>query len=128
MVYRLMAGAVLALHVAFVLFVVFGGLLVLWRRRIVWLHLPALVWGVLIELTGIVCPLTPLEKRFRELGGRSGYEGGFLERYAAGLLYPDGLTRRDQIALGLLLIAFNLVVYTIWWKRKRVDHPPAGRG
>jgi hypothetical protein len=74
MFYRLLADIVVLLHFAFVLFVVFGGLLVVWRWRLAWIHLPAAVWGALIEFGGWVCPLTPLETRLRDLGGGETYD------------------------------------------------------
>ena len=122
MIYRILADAVMVMHLVFVLFVVFGGLLALRWRRVVWLHIPALFWGALIEFMGWPCPLTPLEVRLRRLGGEAGYEGGFIEHYAGSLLYAEGLTREIQIALGIGLLVFNAVVYVAvyrrWWRRK----------
>jgi hypothetical protein len=117
--YRLLADAVLVTHAAFVAFVMLGGLLA-WRRpRLAWLHLPAVAWGAWIELTGGVCPLTPLENRLRSLAGEQGYPGGFLEHYLLALLYPDGLTHELQLALALLVLAVNAVVYAVAWRRFR---------
>jgi hypothetical protein len=76
MAYRFLADLLVALHLAFALFVVLGGVLVLWRRRLAFLHLPVAIWGVFIELSGWVCPLTPLEVRLRILGGLAGLGGG----------------------------------------------------
>jgi hypothetical protein len=119
--YRLLADAVLVTHAAFVAFVMLGGLLA-WRRpRLAWLHLPAVAWGAWIELTGGVCPLTPLENRLRSLAGEQGYPGGFLEHYLLALLYPDGLTHELQLALALLVLAVNAVVYAVAWRRLRRD-------
>ena len=109
--YRLAADAVLVLHALFVAFVVAGGLLVLRRPRLAWLHLPCAVWGALIEFAGWICPLTPLENRFRRLGGEAGYEGGFVETYLLATLYPEGLSRPVQLALGVLVLAVNAAVY-----------------
>jgi hypothetical protein len=118
MFYRLAADAVLVIHLAFVLFVVFGAALVLRWPRVMWLHLPAVVWGVLIEFGGWICPLTPLENSFRMLGGEAGYSGGFIEYYITAALYPDGLTRGVQIALGIAVALPNLLAYG-WIFRKR---------
>ena len=115
---RLLADLVLLLHLAFVLFVVFGGLLVLRWRRIAWLHVPAFVWGAAIEFGGWVCPLTPLENRLREMGGEGGYAGGFVERYLVPVLYPGELTREIQIALGLAVLLINLAIYGFLLCRK----------
>jgi len=122
MLYRVLADIVLVLHLAFVLFVVLGGLLV-WRRPwVAWLHVPAAVWGALIMFAGWVCPLTPLENRLRRLGGEAGYEGGFVEEYVLAILYPSGLTRTHQIVLGAIVIALNLAVYgRLWWKKRHAE-------
>lgn len=111
MTYRLLADAVLLVHLAFVLFVALGGLLVLRRPRLARLHLPAAAWGALIMFAGWICPLTPLENHFRRLGGQAGYEGGFVEHYVVALIYPSGLTRGIQVGLGIAVILVNLLVY-----------------
>ncbi|MEW5788802.1 MAG: DUF2784 domain-containing protein [Pseudomonadota bacterium] len=117
MIYGLLADAVLLLHLAFILFVVVGGLFLLRWPGLPWLHLPAVVWGVAIELGGFICPLTPLENQLRQLGGESGYGGGFVEHYLLAVIYPEGLTREVQVALGLGVAALNLVAYVRWWRR-----------
>lgn len=132
MLYRLLADLVVLLHVGFVLFVVLGGLCALRWRRAVWFHLPAALWGAGIEFVGGICPLTPLENHLRRLGGEAGYTGGFVEHYLLPVLYPDGLTREVQIALGLFVLVFNVVVYTIVFN-KRADRStiktlPGGSG
>lgn len=111
MFFRMLADLLVLLHLAFVFFVVLGGVLVLRRRRWAWFHLPAAAWGALIEFAGWICPLTPLEVRFRVLGGEDGYAGGFVEQYLIPILYPEALTRPHQIGLGLLVVAVNLAVY-----------------
>ena len=119
MIYRRLADLVLVLHLAFVLFVVLGGLLVLRSPRVAWLHLPATIWGVLIEYTGWICPLTPLENSFRMGGGEAGDNGGFIEHYIQPALYPPGLTRTTQIVLGSLVLIVNLAAYAILMSRVR---------
>ncbi|MDJ0632751.1 MAG: DUF2784 domain-containing protein [Xenococcaceae cyanobacterium MO_188.B29] len=111
MIYRLIADLVVFIHLLFILFAVLGGLLVLKYHRCALLHLPALVWAVLIALFGWVCPLTPLENWLRELGGVLGYETSFIEHYLLPVIYPGQLTRRIQICLGLLVLSINLVIY-----------------
>ena len=119
MPHGLLADAVLLAHAAFVAFVVLGGLLVLRWPRLAWLHLPVVAWGAGIEFTGGICPLTPLENHLRTLAHQQGYPGGFIEHYVFGLLYPDGLTREVQFALGMGVLALNAVVYAWLWRRRR---------
>ena len=107
----LLADLLVVLHLAFIAFVIFGGLLVLRWRWIVWLHLPAVVWGALIEFVGWICPLTPLENRLRTAAGEAGYAHGFIDHYVAPIVYPAGLTPHVQIYLGVGVIIVNLVVY-----------------
>jgi hypothetical protein len=119
MPYRLLADAVLLAHAAFVVFVMLGGLLALRSPRVAWIHLPVAAWGAGIEFAGAICPLTPLENHWRSLAGAQGYSGGFVEHYVFALLYPDGLTRNAQVALGLLVLAGNAAVYALAWRRWR---------
>jgi hypothetical protein len=126
LIYRTLADLILALHLAFVLFVVLGGLLVLRWRRIAWVHIPGAIWGVLIEYTGWICPLTPLENSFRIRGGQAGYSGGFIEHYIQPLLYPAGLTRSTQVVLGSVVLALNVTAYGIALSRMRRHELPEG--
>jgi hypothetical protein len=119
LIYRALADLVLVVHLGFVLFVVLGGLLVLRWPRTAWLHVPAAIWGVLIEYTGWICPLTPLENSFRARGGEAGYTGGFIEHYIQPLLYPAGLTRSTQMVLGSLALVLNLTAYAVVISRTR---------
>jgi len=114
---------VLVVHLLFVAFVVLGGLLVLRRPRLAWLHLPAAIWGVLIEFAGWVCPLTPLENALRARGGETGYGGGFIEHYLTAALYPAGLTREAQFVLGGIVLVLNVAVYAVLVARSRARHP-----
>lgn len=117
MLWGLLADAVVLLHFSFVLFVIFGGLLVLRWRPLIWFHLPAALWGSLIEFAGWICPLTPLEHWLRREGGLAGYQGGFIEHYILPVLYPHGLTREVQLLLGAFVVIINLVVYGLIWRR-----------
>lgn len=107
----ILADLVVLLHLAFILFVMLGGLLVLRRRRLMWLHLPVVVWGAAIEFVGWVCPLTPLENHLRAAAGEAGYSGGFVAHYLIPLIYPEGLTRELQWLLGALVLLVNALVY-----------------
>jgi len=113
-----LADLLLVLHGAFVLFVLAGGLLVARWPRLAWVHLPAALWGAMIEFVGFTCPLTPLEQVWRRAAGGGGYEGGFLEHYITAALYPSGLTRPIQLGLGVLVLAVNAWVYWRVWHRR----------
>lgn len=125
MLYRALADAVLVAHLAFIVFVVLGGLLVRWRRGLAFLHVPCAVYGAAIELWGWICPLTPLENRLRALGGERGYEGGFIEHYLVPIVYPHALTPRAQIVLGVLVVAGNVAIYVWAALRRPGRHAPA---
>jgi hypothetical protein len=117
--YRLLANGVVLVHAAFVVFVVVGGFLT-WRwRRLALLHVPAAVWGALIEFAGWICPLTPLENTLRLHAGQAGYTGGFIEHYVLPVMYPNGLTRTAQIVLGVAVVALNVVAYGVLLIRVR---------
>ena len=105
------ADLLVILHLLFILFAVFGGWLAVKWRWVLFLHLPAAAWAALIEFQGWICPLTPLEQRFRQAAGQSSYQGGFVEHYVVPIIYPEGLTRDIQIVLGVLVIAANLAAY-----------------
>ncbi len=111
MAYRILADGVVVVHFGFVLFIALGAGLV-WRwRPVMWVHLPAAAWGVLIECTGWTCPLTPLENWLRWLGEQAGYGDGFVEHYLLSMLYPEGLTRSVQVTLGVVVLVLNLLLY-----------------
>lgn len=116
---RWLADAVVWVHLAFIVWVVAGGLTVLARAWLALLHLPAAAWGVWIEWSGGLCPLTPLENTLRRQAGEGGYDGGFVEHYLIPLIYPEGLTREWQWALGAGVLLVNLAVYAMAWSRWR---------
>ena len=118
MFFRGAADLVLVVHLAFVLFVVLGGVLALRWRRVAWVHVPVALYGATIEFLGFVCPLTPLEVWLRRRGGEAGYEGGVIEHYIVAVLYPSGLTREIQLVLGTAVLVLNGIVYLVWWRRR----------
>jgi hypothetical protein len=122
-VYVAMADLVVLAHFAFILFAVTGGLLALRWPRVLWVHAPAAVWAVAIALAGWICPLTPLENWLREASGAAGYEGGFVGHYLLPIVYPTGLTRGIQSALGASLLALNAGIYLWIWRRGRRLRP-----
>lgn len=111
MTYHVLAIATAVLHFAFILFVIGGGLLVLKWPKLMWLHIPAAVWGALIEFAGWWCPLTRWENHFLREAGRAGYDGGFVAHYIFAIIYPAGLTRGIEIAIGVVVLAVNVAVY-----------------
>ena len=119
MAYHILADLVVGLHALFVAFVLVGGLLVLRWSWVTVLHLPAAIWGALIEFKGWICPLTPLENSLRAAAGEAGYQGGFIEHYLLPVLYPAGLTHGVQLVLGSVVVAVNLVVYGLLLARGR---------
>lgn len=119
--YRLLADLLLILHLLFIVFVIFGAVLVARWRGLMVVHLAAVAWGALIEFAGWVCPLTPLENRARVLAGETGYQGGFIEHYLTAVIYPAGLSRDMQILLGTLVVVINLLAYLWIFKKKRLN-------
>lgn len=106
-----LATAVLVVHLAFVAFVLLGAVLVARRPWVACLHVPAVVWGMLVEATGWTCPLTPLEQALRRAAGEATYDGGFIERWLVALLYPAGLTPRIQQTLAVVVFMTNVALY-----------------
>ncbi len=111
--YSFLADLVLIVHLAFVVFVLCGGLLVLRWRWIAWLHLPAALWGAVVEFTGWICPLTPLENWLRSQDGEMSYSSDFIAQYLLPVLYPGNLTRDLQLLLGTVVVVINAAIY--WW-------------
>ncbi len=122
--YGLLADAVAIVHFLFVVFVVAGGLLALKWPKAAWAHVPAAVWGTLVEVMGWVCPLTPLEDGFRTLGGATASHGDFVARYILPALYPERLTPAVQRVLGALVVVVNVGVYALVVKRRRGEQRP----
>ncbi len=117
MAYQVLADAVLMIHASFAIFVVTGGFLALRWRRLIWLHLPAAIWGAAVEFKGWLCPLTPLENSLREMAGQAKYEGGFIYHYLGAALYPASLTHTLQIGLGTFAVLVNAVAYALMLRR-----------
>ena len=119
MSYRLAADALLVLHLGFVLFALFGGLLAAWWRGFLLLHPPAAAWAIFVELTGRGCPLTTWEQQLRLRAGEAGYSEGFVEHYLLPLLYPDWLSLPVQYVLAAVVLLCNLAIYAWVWRRWR---------
>src|SRR4029453_18445302 len=114
----LAADAVMAIHFLFIAFALLGSFLVLWKRWLIWLHLPALAWGVWVEASGHICPLTPLENNFRDLAGQTTYGEGFVTHYLGPIIYPAGLTRGTQFLILGILVVVNAIGYWLVWSRR----------
>ncbi len=120
MLYGVSADAVLVFHFLFILFAVFGGFLVLYKKMVVWVHLPVVLWSSIVNLAGLTCPLTPIENFFRSAAGQLGYQGGFVEHYIAPIVYPAGMPRELEFVAGVSIIAWNVAVYgLLGWKSIR---------
>lgn len=123
MYYRILADIVVVIHFLFILLVLFGGILGFYRKWIIWVHLPVVVWGTLIGIAGWICPLTPLENWLRHAGGQRGYEVGFIDHYIMPVIYPEGLTRPMQYVLAGAVLTINTIIYSLliaqMKKRKR---------
>jgi len=119
MFFSFLADAVLLLHLAFIVFVLSGALLVCKFPRLAWLHLPAVAWGAGIEISGAVCPLTPLENRLRWLAGEAGYPGSFVANYLLPVIYPHELSREFQAVLGVSVVVLNILAYAWLYHRKK---------
>ncbi|MDG9977581.1 DUF2784 domain-containing protein [Ectopseudomonas oleovorans] len=121
MFWRMAADALVVIHLGFILFVMLGALLLLRWPSLIWLHVPAVAWGVIVECLHLGCPLTPWENQLRRMAGQAGYEGGFIEHYLIPLIYPAGLTPAIQLWLGAIVVLVNAAVYA-WligrWRRK----------
>jgi hypothetical protein len=117
--YGILAGVIIVAHFLFIAFVASGGLLVLRWPSLAWVHLPAVVWGIVVELTGWICPLTPLENYLRQLAGKSSYSGDFIEQYLIPIIYPANFTAATQYILGGLVIAVNLILYFLVIQKQR---------
>ena len=116
---RLLADTLVALHFAFIAFVIAGGILTFKHRGWALVHLPAVAWAAWTEFTATVCPLTPWENALRAEAGGAGYTGGFVEHYIVPLIYPEALTPDAQVALGIGIVVLNAVIYTLAWRRSR---------
>lgn len=122
MFYRTLADLVVILHLLFILFALLGGLLVLWRVYMLFVHIPAAIWVVMISFKGWICPLTPLENQLRYAAGSEGYMGGFVEHYLIPVIYPAGLRFDVQVLLGIAAVGINIVIYGLvyyWYKIKQ---------
>ena len=117
--YAVLAGAVVLAHLLFVAFAVSGAVLALRWKWMPWVHIPAVLWAAFIELSGGICPLTPIENELRAAAGLEYYSGDFIAEYLFPLLYPEGLTPQAQLVIGSLVLAINVGAYGwLFWRRR----------
>lgn len=116
--FALLAALVVVAHLVFVVFAALGGALVLRWVRLAWVHLPCVAWAVYVEFSGRICPLTPLEQSLRQRAGLESYSGDFVAHYIFPVLYPEGLTREAQIAIGIGVVALNIAAYAVVLRRR----------
>ena len=109
--YEIASNLILLVHLIFIIFVVLGGLLFFASRKIIFIHIPALIWGIYIELTSSICPLTYLENWFLHKANLTTYSEGFIQNYLVPIVYPMSLTKDLQIYLGMTLIVVNIIIY-----------------
>ena len=114
-----MADLILLLHFCFIIVVIFGGFFVYIKPRLAWLHIPMIFWAAFVNLTGRICPLTPLENYFRLLEGQAGYETGFVTHYLSPLVYPEFKDYQLGLILGVSVLVWNLLVYVLIVKKIR---------
>jgi hypothetical protein len=126
MKYTLLSNLIVIVHLLFIIFVCLGALLALKWRKIVWIHIPLAIWGIVVEYLDIVCPLTPLENYFRQLGGSGTYNTDFIDRYILPIMYPAALNRNTQFLLGTFVIVINLVLYSIIIYRSTIKRKSGG--
>jgi Protein of Unknown function (DUF2784) len=125
--YQAGVDLVVVVHLLFIVFVV-GGVFLAWRwPRIVWAHIPAALYGALVEFAGFTCPLTLLENDLRRHAGERGYHGGFIDHYLVKVIYPPGLTRGMQIGLGLLVLLVAFIGYRGFLRRYPGALPGLGK-
>ena len=123
MFFALAADLLIIVHLGFIGFVILGGFMLLKWRWLIFVHLPAVLWGVLLEFQGWICPLTPLEQALRRMSGQQGYTGGFIQHYILPVIYPPALNEDIQLILGILLILINVIIYLwVFQKPDRKSH------
>ena len=124
MIYSFLADLLVVFHQVFILYVIAGALLFIKWAKTLWLHLPSCFWGMTVEYTGWICPLTPWEIQLRRLAGEEGYTGSFIEHYLIPIIYPIGLTREVQMLLGGTVLIVNLSLYTLILIKRRKRKTP----
>jgi hypothetical protein len=124
MIYVLLSDGVVLVHFAFIAFVIFGGWLAARWRWVVWLHVPGVLWAIVVEAFNWGCPLTPLENTLRKWGGETGYEGDFVAHYVLPVLYAGVGSRGIQVAAAVIVVVVNMTAYAWMFARRSAANPP----
>lgn len=101
---------VLLIHLAWILWVIFGAYWTSGRRWLTAFHIASLIWGILVEVGPWPCPLTLTEDFFQRAGGHAAYRGSFLLHYIGSLVYPN-VSVTLLIVCGVIVCAVNLSIY-----------------
>jgi len=123
--YEFAADLTLIVHFAFIIFVVFGALLFFVSTKIIYVHVPALIWGIYIEITHSICPLTYLENWFLQKANLTTYSEGFIQNYLVPVVYPTNLTDDLQTYLAIVLIVANMLMYGLIISKSNKNYQPS---
>jgi len=123
--YEFAADLTLIVHFAFIIFVVFGALLFFVSTKIIYVHVPALIWGIYIEITHSICPLTYLENWFLQKANLTTYSEGFIQNYLVPVVYPMNLTDDLQTYLAIVLIVVNMLMYGLIISKSKKNNQPS---
>ena len=124
MIYSFLADLLVVFHLVFILYVIAGALLIFTWPKTLWIHLPSCFWGMTVEFTGWICPLTPWEIQLRRLAGEEGFSRSFIEQYLIPMIYPSGLNREIQMLMGSIVLIVNLSLYTLILIKRRKRKTP----
>jgi uncharacterized protein DUF2784 len=124
--YSLLADTILVIHFSFVVFVVFGfvlilvGLLARWswvHNRIFRIaHLAAIGVVVLQAWFGQICPLTTWENELRRLAGQPAYEETFVEHWLHEVLFYQA----EPWIFTTIYTFFGVLVVLVWFLGRRL--------
>ena len=117
--YEFAAQITIFIHFLFIVYVFLGSILCFFKTKLIIFHLFSVAWGVYIELSSNVCPLTYLENWFLQKAGLSAYTEGFISEYILKIVYPIGLTEQIQLYLALGLIFINIILYLLLYFFKK---------
>jgi len=111
--YEFFATFTLIIHFLFIVYVILGGLFFFIKPWTIYFHIPAFLYGLYVEFTQSICPLTYLENFFLSKANLTTYSISFIQKYLYVIIYPINLTKELQITLGISLIVINIIIYAI---------------